>query len=417
MRASLILLLAILVINMPSALSYDLSVSPLKRYFCIHELVVNQSVKLANKKHYYHIANEAPFTIPERANADSYCHDIFNYGDNDNPFYKRLGSVPVGFDLFDKYDLNFIDSDFDGLPDIERTVKNSYEQSTRMNAPEDKIFSKLNFQRSPLSPKVALGYIINPVSAPKNEMTCPNTSSTSSFQRYVANNVLSKIKVEPLYAAKEVPVIDNSSNVLLLSKTELQDVWFYISKDGTLVTPNSQTELANTLYFYWPMNEYSPYIKAPFQKMYRVVSEDTAKLGLNHNIKTPDKSIGCVPHVENFAVEPEGLTIGDSCNSNLDCLSLHCNVYTNRCIDAEFSPMPAGAFCISEASCEKRILRETKVTYLGLDEWYQPVCREISKRYEVYDDCIDSICIPRRSYEMNLPADSECIVPAIHTEE
>jgi hypothetical protein len=385
----------------------NLAISSQSRYYCLNSTTIDNSVKTIFKKHFYHSSKETPKVIPYSENNSTYCHDVLIYGAQDDPFYPRLGHEAIAFNLFDKYAPNFQDYNLNGRPDLEDYIKSSYWESTGTLPPNDKIFSQLKYKSSPVSRKENLGYIVKPRVVSALESACPTTNSSTEFQRYIAQS-LGNTNLEPIYVAKEVGPQQSESNTQLLSVSELKGVWFYVTNTGARAEPSSKFDMTRTLFFFWPIDRNSPFIKKSHQQTYRIVSAKNANLQLDYKIKTPDNSIGCIPKAKNYIQSSEGLGTGEKCYSHLSCSSLNCNMIYGKCEPREFAAIPSGGTCLAEFSCMDYSVSRSKLTFHGRDLSGQPICQERIYTSMQRGSCENFTCIPPL-YDLDLPADLECI--------
>ena len=305
--------------------------TPVSQYACIvrefstddstGDIYFNQAYRL----HFYYIPSMPPTPIPA-GNSNLICHDIFNpaYGKIDNELFPRFENKPGIFNVWDTTDPRFYDNNGNGAMDVNDLIiqktknfggtipagTNFFSKFTWFGAPE------LNEDAGNTNSSQPLGYFM----APWIDQTTFKSYCLTSTQ-YNSNNPLFKamrdvigVDTEGLYIgekAAETVIGDDGQpttgfkDYVLIRETDLKAVWFYI-KNGTPTAPTEENVANNAVYFYYPLNKASPYVKTSTQRIFRV--RGAAELG-NGNVSTGgsngsgvstnypphDRKIGCVP--------------------------------------------------------------------------------------------------------------------------
>ncbi len=121
---------------------------------------------------------------------------------------------------------------------------------------------------------------------------------------------------EGFYMASKVPQYVQNPNgqtltapndCLMIRETDLKKAWFYY-KNNVPTVPTEAMVSNVAIYFYYPINEESPYVRASTQSVYQVKSIDELKAGnvcisggttqpttTTSTMPTHDKKIGCIP--------------------------------------------------------------------------------------------------------------------------
>ncbi len=308
--------------------------APISQYTCMIRDYSEDSVNgdiyydSSYRLHYYFIPRTPPKPVPA-GNGNIVCHDIFNtalYGKIDDELYPRLETIAGAFNLWDTTDPRFYDNDGEGRLDINQAIV----QKTKIYGATINADSRF-FQVFPPQPEKgafqlklddnqtfqALGYIM----APWTDQTtfksyCLNSSHyNSSNPLFRALGEYIQVDTEGLYVGeKSAEAVTNSSGTvtqgspdyLLIRETDVKAVWFYL-KNGVPTKPTDDNVGNNAVYFYYPLNKSSPYVRTSTQRIYRVRwgyelgSNTTGSTSSNNSSGTTttlpphDRKIGCVP--------------------------------------------------------------------------------------------------------------------------
>lgn len=284
----------------------------------------------AYRLHYYFLPRIPPKPVPA-GNANIVCHDIFNtalYGTIDDELYPRLETVPGQYNLWDLTDPRFYDNDGEGRLDINQAIV----QKTKIygaTIPADAKF----FQQFPPQPEKCafqLKLEQNQVCQPLGYIMAPWTDQTTfksyclNSSHYNSNNPLFRalgeyiqVDTEGLYVGEKSAeaVTDSEGNVrpgtpdyILIRESEIKSVWFYL-KNGVPTQPTDDNVGNNAVYFYYPINKASPFVRTSTQRIYRVrwgyelgqnssgssSSSTNNSTGGTTQLPPHDRKIGCVP--------------------------------------------------------------------------------------------------------------------------
>lgn len=311
---------------------------PVNQYSCIvREYSTDTSTgdiyfDYAYRLHYYFIPRMPPAPIPA-GNANLICHDIFNplYGIVDQETYPRFEQLPGIFNLWDQTDPRFYDNDGDGQLDINEVIIQKTKNFGGTIPAGTEFFKPFMWDSGPIlddssnSNRVrpVIGYYMSPWIDQSTFLSyCLNSS------HYNSNNPLFKafrdiigVDTEGLYIAVKSPetVRDSQGNYttglydfIFIRETDLKAVWFYL-KNGVPTVPNESTVINEAVYFYYPLNKESPFVRSSTQRIYRVytaqelnqLSNSTGSSTVGTGGSTSggnatsypahDRKIGCVP--------------------------------------------------------------------------------------------------------------------------
>jgi hypothetical protein len=99
------------------------------------------------------------------------------------------------------------------------------------------------------------------------------------------------VDTEGLYIGEKSPeaVTDSSGNVttgyadyILVRESDLKQVWFYL-KNGVPTIPTDDIVANVAVYFYYPLNKVSPFVKTSTQRVFRVRGSKEIFTGTNNN--------------------------------------------------------------------------------------------------------------------------------------
>ncbi len=340
--------LCLLALSAVTPAKAQVSFESVTSYYCIQNTLSSDgSVTTAEKLHFFHNERFDPSPLPWGQNLFSgFCHNKILYGEIDSPLFPRLGSRPSSFLLF------------------------SYPYAGHN-------FHSLIFRDSPNNASGHLGYVLEPQLIGPT-YSCPEVG----------------VPTEKLYAAiTAIPGI--GGDTLLLPQAEISRVWFFM-RNGVPTAPSSDLDRTRTLYFYWPLNVNTPFVKHHDQKLFRVVFAQEAGISTIPLREGADRSIGCVPKQTVYPTA-EGLSVGESCSFDVDCASLNCSVTTNTCaVTSELKPM--GQACLASTMCEKVGVTVTRTVVTGRDSMGRITCAERSSIEQVHASCLFDVCVPPQSF-------------------
>jgi hypothetical protein len=306
----------------------------LVRNFATDDATGDQYFEEAYRLHFYHHPRIPPKAVP-LGMAYFVCHDIFNplYGLQDQEQYPRLETIEGALKFWDETDPRFYDNNENGIIDINDGIISKVKAYGSNVSGTINLFQKRQWYNS----DVCLGAI----------EANGNTSSTSLSQdlpllgyslpawidsqtyrsycptsvHYNSSNALFKalrdfigVDTEAYYAGAKFQ--DNSSavgacltDIVLLREQDIKKVWFYF-KNGVPTVPTEDIIANVAVYFYYPLNKTSPYIKTSTQKLFRVQSakelnsilsgattstDTTSSSGSSSKLPPHDRRLGCIP--------------------------------------------------------------------------------------------------------------------------
>lgn len=283
--------------------------------------------------HFYFLPRIPPNPIPP--GTDLVCHDFLNtnYGLIDDILYPRLEQIPGIFNLWDKTDPRFYDNDGNGKTDINELIIQKAKSFANITLPSTINFfmpfevsiptvtsesgSGNNSGSSTSTPtSQILGYYMLPWIDPTTYRSyCLNSSHyNSSNPLYKAMRDIIGVDMEGIYVGKKAPevVYDRLNNVvtgpddyLLIRETDLKQVWFYF-KNGVPTVPSDSITYSDPVWFYYPLNKASPFVKSSTQRLYQITgSSELRDQNISQNASTStglstlypphDNKIGCIP--------------------------------------------------------------------------------------------------------------------------
>ncbi len=289
----------------------------------------------AYRLHFYFIPRVPPKPIPA-GNSNFICHDIFNslYGFIDQELYPRFEQLAGVFNLWDTTDPRFYDNNGNGAIDVNESIVQKTRNFGGTIPANSTFFQPFIWPGSPTiesqsgnntSSAQPLGYYM----APWIDQTTYKSYCLTSVQYNSANPLFNAMRdilgvdTEGLYIGVKAPetVRDASGNIksgfsdyILVRETDLKAVWFYL-KNGVPTVPTDTTVTNNAIYFYYPLNKASPFVKTSTQRVFRVYSTQELNAssgttsGTSRTLGTGgstssgaataypshDRKIGCVP--------------------------------------------------------------------------------------------------------------------------
>lgn len=299
---------------------------PVSQYTCmVRSLSSTGNYDQAYRLHYYFVPRLAPDPLP--AGTDIFCHDIFNtaYGNVDREGIPRLETVPGVFKLWDEQDPRFYDNDGNGRMDINEAIVQKTRNFGATIPADSKFFQIFSWQNGPeletddssesKSTLTRLGYLMAPwVDTSNYKSYClTDTHYNSSNALFKAMRDYVGVETEGLYIGMKSAetVTDNEGNpaqgypdYILIRETDLKAVWFYY-KSGVPTAPTDDNVASNTIYFHYPLNKTSPFVKSSTQRLFRVksaaeingtsVPSGSTSTGVPANYPPHDRKLGCIP--------------------------------------------------------------------------------------------------------------------------
>ena len=282
----------------------------------------------AYRLHFYYI----PSMPPSAVNATNLiCHDIFNplYGKVDNETYPRFENLAGVFNIWDKTDPRFYDNNGNGSVDVNELIIQKTRNFGGTVPASTNFFASFAWPGSPTlstdagnnsastTTNTTLGYFMAPwIDQTTFKSYCLNsTHYNSTNPLFMAMRDIIQVDTEGLYigekSAETIVNPDGSvsqgyKDYILIRETDLKRVWFYL-RSSTPTAPTDDNVANNAIYFYYPLNFASPYVKTSTQRLYRVRGAN--ELGSSSNVSSGgstssgttssypphDRKIGCVP--------------------------------------------------------------------------------------------------------------------------
>ena len=262
------------------------------------------------KSHFYYHPRFAPSAV--RPVDGFICHDVVTHGPTDNELFPRLENIPGVANLWNQTNFLFYDNNGDGILDVNEyyakkvvelggTAKKNIRLFGLLSAPGTK---EINFEAGNFSYD-QLGFLMSYwVDTVTMYSYCPGEAQYADGkpQHKTIQNMVG-VPTEGIYVA------DRSENelrdYLLLRESDLKAVWFYM-KNGVLTKPTEADAQFQTIYFHYPLNKVTPFVKGPNQKTYRLRSAQEvgnlttlqAFIGTSGEMishPSHDRKIGCVP--------------------------------------------------------------------------------------------------------------------------
>lgn len=303
--------------------------APISQYTClVRNFSEDQSTgdiyfDSAYRMHFYYHPRIPPTPVPP-GTANLICHDIFNpaLGTVDDPLYPRLENTPGVFNLWDTTDPRFYDNNGNTVLDVNESIAQKTKNFGGSIPSGINFFAKFSWPGSPQTNEDAgnnnstdpIGFYMSPWI---DQTTFKSYCLTSDH--YNMNNALFKafrdiiqVDTEGLYVGEKAPeavttstgqVVVGDKDFILIRETDLKQVWFYL-KNNVPTVPTDDIVANVQVFFYYPLNTASPYIKTSTQRTYRVrgaselnnVSTSSGtSTGAPTSFPPHDRKIGCVP--------------------------------------------------------------------------------------------------------------------------
>jgi hypothetical protein len=307
---------------------------PISQYTCIvrsdaqldtGDIVFTQMSRM----HFYFLPRIPPSPVPPGI-SKLICHDIFNplFGIIDDELYPRLELIPGAFNLWDTSDPRFFDNNGNSIVDINEIIlqkTKSFGGSLPSNA---NFFVPFSWPGQPdLSDDAGNN---NTSTQPLGFFMAPWIDQTSfksyclDSTHYNSNNPLFKalrdvigVDTEGIYVGQKSPeaitaadgtVSAGEQDFILIRESELKQVWFFLN-NGVPTAPTDDNVANVPVFFYYPLNKTSPFVKTSTQRIYRVKSgqelsssstsssssSSTNTSGSPTSFPPHDRKLGCVP--------------------------------------------------------------------------------------------------------------------------
>jgi hypothetical protein len=286
----------------------------------------------AFRMHFYFIPRMPPSPIP--SGNDYICHDYLNplYGAIDDVLFPRLEAISGIFNLWDTTDPRFYDNNGNKYDDINDIIIQKAKNFGATNIPPTTRYFEPFYELVSLDETVAqssstsgstsgssssgaaatkksLGYFMAPwIDQTTFRAYCLNSSHyNSSNPLFKAMRDIIGVDTEGIYVGVKAPetVIDRDgvalqapNDYIFIRETDLKKVWFYM-KAGVPTVPTDSNVASVPVYFYYPLNIASPFVRTSTQKIYQVKGATelagqtlTATAG---NYPPHDRRVGCIP--------------------------------------------------------------------------------------------------------------------------
>jgi hypothetical protein len=289
----------------------------------------------AYRLHFYF----TPRYMPASVNAGNlFCHDTVTYGTtDDSATIPRLELIEGIYNLWDTSDPRFFDNNGNNIDDVNDMIFDKTRNFGGTIPTGTKFFANFKWPGAPTlstdagnsnsssttSATQTIGWYMAPwIDTTTYKSYClTNTQYNSSNPLFQAMRDVLQVETEGLYvgekAAETVVTTVNGvattttgyKDYILIREADLKVVWFYM-KNGTPTAPTEDNVANNSVYFYYPLNKASPFVKSSTQKMYQVkgaaelnstsstttTSTATAtSSGSSSSYPPHDRKIGCIP--------------------------------------------------------------------------------------------------------------------------
>lgn len=307
---------------------------PVSQYTCILRNSSEDDTAIyfdsAYRLHFYFVPNLPPKPIPA-GNGILFCHDIWNprYGKIDDVLYPRMELIQGVFNLWDTMDPRFYDNNGNGATDVNEAIIQKTRNFGGTIATGTNFFQKFAWPGAPnleeesgSSTTQPLGYFMAPwIDNSTFKSYCLNSSHYNSTNPlFKAMRDILQVDTEGLYIGEKAPeAVQNQDGTtstglpdyILIREADLKQVWFYL-KNGVPTAPDDNNVANVAVYFYYPINKTSPFVRTSTQRVYQVKSaaELNASNGNSQNDNSTsgstnaggtttypphDRKIGCIP--------------------------------------------------------------------------------------------------------------------------
>ncbi len=324
-------------VDVASASLGVLKPAPISQYACVIKSLTSERINgvtnvfsdFAYKVHFYFLPSNPPEPI-SATSPNIICHDPISNSEADDIEFERL-DLKAGpnspFTLWDKTDPRFFDNNNNTFNDVNDIIIQKTKNFGSTIGASTNFFTTFTWPGSPVSSTTAgdttanrpLGYYMQPWIDSNTFLSyCLNsTHYNSSNALFRAMGDVLQVDTEGLYVgvkAAESVNVDGTTytgvkDYLLVRESDLKRVWFY--KNGSTPTAPSDANVRNVaVYFYYPFNFASPYIKSSGQRVFQVKGAEelsntatntsntgTTSSGTNLQYPPHDRKIGCVPKI------------------------------------------------------------------------------------------------------------------------
>ncbi len=276
----------------------------------------------AYRVHFYFLPRIPPAPIPA-GQSDLICHDVPTYGTIDDVLFPRLEAIPGVFNLWDTSDPRFYDNDGNTIIDVNDVIAQKTSNFGGSIPTGTNFFLQFFWPGSPTLSEEAgnttstqpLGYYMAPwIDSLTFKSYCLNSTHYNSTNAlFKAMRDIISVDTEGLYIgekAAETVIGTNGpttglKDYILIRETDLKQVWFYLN-NGVPTAPTDANVANVPVYFYYPLNFASPFVKSSTQRIFQVKGANELNnasvttggansTGASTTYPPHDRKIGCVP--------------------------------------------------------------------------------------------------------------------------
>ncbi len=301
--------------------------APITQYSClIREFSQDDSTgdiffDLAYRLHFYFLPRIPPTPIPA-GNSNLICHDIQTQGPLDDDLLPRFEQIPAVFNLWDNSDPRFFDNNGNGFVDANELIIQKAKNFGAIIPNTTNFFTPFIWPGAPeltsdagnASTNQPIGFYMAPWI---DQTTFKSFCLTSAH--YNSTNILFRamkdiigVDTEGIYigekSAESVQLADGTfttgeKDFILIRETDLKRIWFHI-KNGVRTAPTDDNVANVAVFFLFPPNFDSPFVKSSTQRIFRVQSaaqlsgvsgSTNTNAGTASTLSPHDRKIGCVP--------------------------------------------------------------------------------------------------------------------------
>jgi hypothetical protein len=308
--------------------------APISQYTCVVKSLSTQTTgaqtdiysDAAYRLHFYFLPSTPPDPIPD-GTSTLVCHDYLNpqYTVADNPLYPRLELIQGVFNLWDKMDPRFFDNNGNTFLDANDLIISKTKNFGATIPAGTNFFAKFSWPGSPTistsagnttATNQSIGYYMAPwIDSTTYKSYClTSTNYNSSNALFKAMRDVLGVDTEGLYVGQksaETLTVNGTqttglSDYILIRETDLKSVWFYMNNNvPTAPTDNNVANVA--VYFYYPLNKTTPFVRSSAQRLFRVRSASelstssstnttgATSSGTPSSVPPHDRKIGCIP--------------------------------------------------------------------------------------------------------------------------
>ncbi len=306
--------------------------APISQYTCVVKSLSTQTngtdtdiySDAAYRLHFYFLPSTPPNPIPV-GTSTLVCHDYLNplYGAADDELYPRLELIQGVFNLWDKMDPRFFDNNGNTFLDVNDLIISKTRNFGATIPAGTSFFAKFSWPGSPTlstsagnstATNQSIGYYMAPwIDSNTYKSYClTSTNYNSSNALFKAMRDVIGVDTEGLYVGQKSAETINGTTAgvadyILIREADLKSVWFYMN--NSVPTAPTDANVANVaVYFYYPLNKTTPFVRSSGQRLYRVRSASelstssttssnsgSTSTGTPSSVPPHDRKIGCIP--------------------------------------------------------------------------------------------------------------------------